>query len=201
MPEPIRKTDSPILFIQKAITNALSSVYTSTMATITTVGTNTVNVKIDTSGIELDDVPIITLQGGGSFLQFPITVGDQCMLIFSRDSSDNWLSGSDNLVYSTNFDVNNSFALVGINNNLNLIDIQTYTNLTVDKMKIQNSTAELITTLSDTTAQLIATVQAIQALTVVVGGVTSTVPVNVTDFTTISSSLNTLKTQIDSFKV
>ena len=201
MPEPIRKTDSPILFIQKAIINALSSIYTSTMATITAVDLNTVNVKIDTSGIELDDVSIITLQGGGSFLQFPITVGDQCMLIFSRDSSDNWLSGNDDLIYSTNFDVNNAFALVGINNNLNLIDMQTYTNLTVDKMKIQNSTAELITTLSDTTAQLIATVQAIQAITVVVGGVTSTPPVNVADFTTIGLSLETLKAQIDSFKI
>ena len=130
-------------------------------------------------------------------MQFPITKGDQCMLIFSRDSSDSWLSGNDNLVYSTNFNINNAFALVGINNNLNLIDIQAYTNLTVDKIKIQNSTAELITTLSDTTAQLIATIQAIQSLTVVVGGGTSSVPVNAADFAAIGSSLDTLKTKID----
>lgn len=201
MAEPIRKTDSPILFIQKAIEAFMDEVYTSTMATITSVDKNSVNVKIDTSQIELEDVPVFTIQGGGSYLQFPISVGDKCMLIFARDSADNWLSGNTDLAYSTNFSLNNSFALVGINDNTNLIDIKEYTNLVIDKIKIQNETAELITTLSDTTEQLITAIQQIQLLTVTVGTTTSSFPNNAANFATIETSLTTLKTQLDSFKV
>lgn len=43
----------------------------------------------------LADCPVVHLQGGGAFLEFPITAGDTCMVLFSDRSIDSWfVSGS-----------------------------------------------------------------------------------------------------------
>lgn len=195
------KNNAPILFILKAVNDALLGINTSNMATITNVKEYSVDVMIDTTKEELFDLPIFTLQGGGSYIQFPISVNDKCMVVFSKDSADNWQTGTNQPAYSSNFDINNGFAFVGINDDTNPIEIQDYTNLVVEKIKIQNETAELISTLSDITSKLVDTIAGIESLTVTTGSNVSTVPNNVATFTTIKGQITTLKSDLDSFKV
>lgn len=73
-----------------------------------------------TSYQQLLDVPVVTLQGGGGALQFPIAAGDQCLLFFSDRCIDQWFAagadGSEAAPYQGRLhDMSDAFALVGIN--------------------------------------------------------------------------------------
>jgi hypothetical protein len=64
----------------------------------------------------LIDCPVFTLQGGGGFIQFPITVGDECILLFSDRNIDAWFQ---NGVAAAPFDarvhdLSDGIALVGL---------------------------------------------------------------------------------------
>lgn len=65
----------------------------------------------------LIDVPVVTLQGGGGSLQFPIAAGDHCLLLFSDRRIDEWFqNGSESAPASPRLhDMSDAFALVGIN--------------------------------------------------------------------------------------
>ena len=41
---------------------------------------------------QIDDVPVLTPQGGGAYLQFPIAAGDQGLLIFADRNIRAWLA-------------------------------------------------------------------------------------------------------------
>ncbi len=78
MGNPTDSKDGMTNFIFNAINKAFIELNTSTMATITAISEDKtkLDVTIDSSKEEVPDVPFITLQGGGNFLQFPIAVCD-----------------------------------------------------------------------------------------------------------------------------
>jgi Phage protein Gp138 N-terminal domain len=65
----------------------------------------------------LTDVPVITPQGGGYSLQFPIEKGDTCLLIFADRNIDNWFQSggvqppADGRLHA----ISDAIALVGLN--------------------------------------------------------------------------------------
>jgi len=204
--KPNQSLDGVANFILTAITNSISELNTSNMATITAISEDKtkLDVIIDSTKEELPDVPFFTLQGGGNFLQFPIKEGDKCLIVFSKSTAEDWLSGKDEFNFSDTFDLNNGFAFVGINNNNGLVELQDYTDFKVDTIKIRNESEELITILSDT-EQLISDMNdEISKITVTVTGGSSagTYPINqIPIFIQLKADADAIKTRLDSFKV
>lgn len=185
-------------FIFNAIKKAFNDINTSNMATITAISEDKtkIDVTIDSTKEEVPDVPFITLQGGGQFLQFPIAVGDKVLMIFAKDTVEDWLSGRSEFIFDSNFDINNGFAIVGINDDTNAIPIQSYVDFKVNKIKIRNDSEELITLLSDT-LQLLSDTNATLSATTVSG-----TPLDQqSTFGGHKTSADTLKTKLDTFKV
>jgi hypothetical protein len=182
----------------KAFSDALE---TSVYGEIEALNDESVDVYLPSRDVTVYDLPVFTLQGGGEYIQFPIAEGDKCLVVFTKDSAIDWLSGND-VSSSYNFDLSNGFTLVGIDTIADPLPLTSITTLKVSKVKIENDTAEVITTLSDIMQQLIDTMTAIQALTVTCAGPgnPSSIPINAASFATISVQLTTLKGQIDSFK-
>jgi hypothetical protein len=187
--------------INGKIKSTLDLLETSTYGEVSAVNTDSVDVYLPQRDETLPDIPVFTLQGGGEYIQFPITVGDKCLVSFSKDSALDWISGNDiDSTYS--FDLSNGFALVGLDTLANPLPLTSITTLKVSKVKIENSTAELIATLSDIVDKLNDTLTNIQTLTVTCTGPgnPSSVPINAAAFGTIATQLAALKTNLDSFK-
>jgi len=194
----VSSNDGMISFVLNAVKQGFSELNTSNMATITAIGEDKskIDVTIDSTKQELPDVPFITLQGGSQFLQFPISVGDKCLLIFSKDTVEDWLGGTTDFIFNSDFDMNNAFALVGINDNTDLITIEDYVDFKVNKIKIRNDSEELITLLSDTLKLLSDTNDTLGITTV--GGT----PIDQQAiFSGYKTSADALKIKIDTFKV
>ena len=193
-------------FIFNAINKAFGNLSTSNMATITAISEDKtkLDVTIDSSKEEVPDVPFVTLQGGGNFLQFPIAVGDKVLMIFAKDTVEDWLSGDEDFIYNSNFDINNGFALIGINNDSALIEIQDYVDFKVNKIKIRNDSEELITILSETTQALSDTSNTLATTVVVVTGGSSAGSYPISSqaaFASLKTTIDALKTKLDTFKV
>lgn len=71
----------------------------------------------------LVDCPVIFLQGGGAFLDFPIAKGDFCLVFFNdRDIDDWWTSANVKEPLTTRkHNLADGFALVGINPKINVL--------------------------------------------------------------------------------
>jgi hypothetical protein len=179
----------------------MDAMETSVYGDIESLNYETVDVYLPSREETIFDIPVFTLQGGGEYIQFPVKVGDKCLIVFTKDSAIDWLSGNE-ISSSYNFDLSNGFALVGIDTIADPLPLTDITTMKVTKVKIENDTAEMIATLSDIMQQLIDTMTAIQALTVTCAGPgnPSSIPINAASFATISVQLTTLKGQIDSFK-
>lgn len=81
----------------------------------------------------LVDVPIIVLQGDGTFLELPIKVGDYCLVFFNDRCIDTWWD-SGNLaepLTTRKHDLSDGFALVGINPKTSVLSLDN------DKVKLQ----------------------------------------------------------------
>lgn len=65
----------------------------------------------------LVDCPLFVLQGGGAFLDFPIAVGDLCLIMFNDRDIDNWWTARNETEPNTlrKHSLSDGFALVGIN--------------------------------------------------------------------------------------
>lgn len=65
----------------------------------------------------LVDCPVMTLQGGGGAIQFPITQGDACILLFADRNLDSWFtSGFESAPASVRcHDLSDGIAIVGLN--------------------------------------------------------------------------------------
>jgi len=65
----------------------------------------------------LVDCPLIVMQGGGSFLEFPIQPGDFCLVFFNDRNIDQWWSMGAKAapVGQRKHSLSDGFALVGIN--------------------------------------------------------------------------------------
>lgn len=79
--------------------------------------------SIDTKGVrKLKEKPVILqcpcmiLSGGGSHLTFPITKGDECIVLFNDREIDNWfkLGGTQTPTTLRKHDLSDAFAIVGI---------------------------------------------------------------------------------------
>ena len=123
--------------INLGIKTALANMHTCTIAKITAVNTTTIDCKpvmnrLDSNGQEYElpvfaEVPIINLQGGGSYEAFPVAVGDYALLFFTERCYDGWYNGQDNVLpleYRMH-DYSDGFALVGVNPAVDLIPIPT----------------------------------------------------------------------------
>jgi hypothetical protein len=65
----------------------------------------------------LVDVPVVTLQGGGGSIRFPIAKGDQCLVFFADRDIDVWFkTGMENPPATARcHDLSDGIALVGVN--------------------------------------------------------------------------------------
>lgn len=65
----------------------------------------------------LVDCPVVTLQGGGGSIQFPIVAGDNCLLFFADRNIDAWFkNGTAAAPFDARcHDISDGFALVGVN--------------------------------------------------------------------------------------
>jgi len=122
--------------LKDAMSSVLANVHTVLIAKITAVNEATINAKpvinrvVDNASIELPEfieIPVINIQGGGSYLAMPLAVGDYCMLLITERCFDRWWNGEDNIepLEMRMFDYSDAIALVGINNKNGLIAIPT----------------------------------------------------------------------------
>lgn len=76
----------------------------------------------------LQDVPFVVLGGGNSYLSFPISVGDNCLLLFNDYEIDRWWDTGESLPanFERKHDISDAFALVGVHSIVDLI--QGYSN-------------------------------------------------------------------------
>lgn len=65
----------------------------------------------------LVECPVIVLQGGGAYIDFPIKVGDYCLILFNDRDIDNWYVNGTYKEPKTlrKHNLSDGFALVGIN--------------------------------------------------------------------------------------
>jgi hypothetical protein len=65
----------------------------------------------------LVDVPYMVLQGGGAYIDLPITAGDYCIVLFNDRDIDTWWSTANVADPSTNrkHDLSDGIAIVGLN--------------------------------------------------------------------------------------
>lgn len=65
----------------------------------------------------LADCPVVTLQGGGGAIEFPIAAGDHCLVLFSDKNIDAWYQqGVESAPYTDrNHDISDAICLVGLN--------------------------------------------------------------------------------------
>lgn len=67
----------------------------------------------------LKDCPVVTLQGGGGSLTFPVKKGDECLVLFSDSNIDAWYeqgSARPSVPYDgRRHDISDGIALVGLN--------------------------------------------------------------------------------------
>lgn len=108
------------------VNEALANLHTCTIARVTAVNSTTINCKpvtnrlVNGESIELPEfiqVPVVTLQGGGSYHAFPVAVDDYALLFFTERCFDGWYNGQDfkaPLEYRMH-DYSDGIALVGIN--------------------------------------------------------------------------------------
>lgn len=112
---------------------------------------------------KLVNCPVFTLQGGGASLQMPITVGDQCIVLFSDRNLDAWIQngGEQPPLDGRLHDLSDGIVLVGLNwqgdsaipipsateARLILSDATTKVGLDNGKITVQNATHNLLTVL------------------------------------------------------
>lgn len=104
---------------------AMANLHTATIARVTAVTGSTVscipviNRIVDGESIQLPEfveVPLILMQGGGSYTVHPIAPGDYCMLIFTERCFDRWYAGQDFQppLELRMHDYSDGFAIVGV---------------------------------------------------------------------------------------
>lgn len=144
----------------------------------------------------LVDCPVIILGGGTSALTFPITVGDQCLVLFNDRDIDNWVKGSFSGPVSTNraHSFSDGIVLVGLNK-ISAYDavralisnghVKVGINPTTNKALIGND----VTTLNTLLAQLITTIKAITTSNAVVGSPCTISPASQASLDTVANSI------------
>lgn len=73
----------------------------------------------------LIDCPVVVLQGGGAFIDFPVAAGDFCLVLFNDRDLDNWWTAATNKEPRTlrKHSLSDGFALVGINPKISVLSL------------------------------------------------------------------------------
>lgn len=112
--------------IQRALTEALANTHTATVGRVVKVNEKTVDIQpvinavFNGADVKLPvfaEVPLVTLQGGSSYLHMPVAVGDYALVVFTERSFDRWYAGTDEVrpPELRMHDYSDGFAIVGIN--------------------------------------------------------------------------------------
>lgn len=112
--------------LRAAIDGALSNLHTAIIARVTTVNASTINCQpvitrvVNGESVELPEfieVPVLTMQGGGSYTAYPIAVDDYCLLILTERCFDRWYDGQDSQppLELRMHDYSDGVAIVGLN--------------------------------------------------------------------------------------
>jgi len=125
--------------------------------------------------------------------------------MFAKDTVEDWLSRNDELVFNSDFNINNGFALVGIHNSTDAIDIKDYVDFKVsNKIKISNDTEDMVSLISDTIQFISDTSNLLSTTTVIIPGGSSagTYPLSTASaFISLKAQVDALKIKFDTFKV
>jgi len=111
------------------------------------------------------DCPVFTLQGGGIHVGFPISKGDECLVVFGDANIDAWFvsGGTRTPMCNRRHDLSDGFALVGVNSLIGvkklasalevdeggLADATSKISLKAGRIKISNNTKSLATVLQN----------------------------------------------------
>lgn len=160
----------------------------------------------------LIDCPVIFLGGGNAALTFPVSKGDECLVLFNDRDIDNWFQGGGSGALATPrlHSFSDGLILVGLRSLAHSIDDFDTTRAVLRNgdalvgvgdtlVKIANNSTTLNTllqTLVTDIRNLVAATAAITVTGVTSGGGISGPPVNAAAITAVGSSLSALATQI-----
>lgn len=162
----------------------------------------------------LADVPVFILQGGGSWIEFPIAKGDPCLVFFSdRDIDTWWTSGNETTPNSLRkHDLSDCIAVVGVNPKSNPLALTGKTRLFSGPHKLDlvnnaqalsSLVASLMSNVDDLFTQVNGLITELQSLVTVGSATTQTVAggpsvavliARAASFATIKGQFDTLKT-------
>lgn len=160
----------------------------------------------------LIDCPVLVLGGGATALTFPITIGDECLVLFNDRDLDNWFNGASNGGVNTPrlHSFSDAIILVGLRslgNSLSSYDTSraalrygtTIVAVGVSLVKIANNQYTLNGLLQELVTEIKNLVTATAAITVsgvTTGGGTSGPPVNAATITAINTNITATATKI-----
>lgn len=159
----------------------------------------------------LVDCPAIVLGGGTAALTFPITKGDECLVLFNDRDLDNWFSGGTGAAVATPrlHSFSDGIVLVGLRSMANTIDDYDTTRAVLrngnamvgvgtEHVKIANEMTTLKTLLNSLITDLNTLITQTAAITVICAAPASpsSIPVNAAAILAVNTSLATLTTQI-----
>jgi hypothetical protein len=162
----------------------------------------------------IQDVPIMVLQGGGSWLEFPIAEGDPCLLLFNDRDIDNWwISGNETTPNSLRkHELSDCLAIVGINPKANALALNGKLRLfggphkmdfVNDNQGMADLTGQLFSNIDDLFTQitgLISDISSLVTINCVVGSPVTLNPATIAALTTRSGNFTTAKTNFDTLK-
>lgn len=139
--------------------------------------------------------PLVTLQGGGVGAVMPVSVGDECLVVFSDRCIDNWLTtgAATPLPNFRMHDISDGFALVGLNSfsnvlltplssdeggiceTQNAVGAKVVVNSATSLISVKNGAQSLYTALSDLTSAVNDLITVLNTLTTTGGPTTQTI--------------------------
>ena len=159
----------------------------------------------------LIDCPIIILGGGPSHLTFPITKGDECLLLFNDRDIDNWYQGNAGAPNATPrlHSFSDAIALIGVNSAPHVVTSYDTTRAVLSNgttlvgigaslIKIANNSYTLNGLLQTLITDVKALVTATAAITVTcaTAGNPSSPPINVAAINNVTTQLTSVANQI-----
>ena len=165
---------------------------------------------------ELTSCPVFFLQGGGVGAVMPVTIGDECLVVFSDKCIDAWFStGQPNPLPSVRVhNISDGFVLVGLNSLANKIltpllaneggvcetknafGAKVAVNSATSLITLQNGTQNLFTALTDLTTSLTALITTLTTLNAAIASESGVIPISAAAAGTANVSLALVQTQI-----
>lgn len=160
----------------------------------------------------LNDVPVMILQGGGAWIEFPIKKGDPCLVFFNdRDIDIWWTSGNETTPNSLRrHDLSDCIALVGINPKSSALALTGSLGIVggshkMDFINDNQGMADLMNTMfskiDDLFTQISGLITDLQSLVTVGGPTTQTIgPATIASLIARDVNLTTVKTDFTTLK-